>query len=145
MASSSRQSRSVHANTDNHFRGNLRSTAMDDFNPMGYTVARDNRYAPYPTAQNVYTRSNTTTPTSEFWDLFIQDFVRAGKRVARRSLNNIEMCRYQRALLARGAQERYARCEQIDLKVNTCLGYMSAVGTEAFREISNTNEVVGID
>ena len=91
MASSSCRSRSVRANADNHFRGDHRSTAVDDFNPMGYTVVRDNRHAPYPTTQNVYTRSNTATPTSEFRDLFIQDFVRAGKCVARRSLNNIEM------------------------------------------------------
>ena len=145
MASSSHRSASVRANADNHFRGDLCSTAVDDFNPMGFTITRDNRHSPYPTAQNVYTCSNTATPSSEFWDRYIQDFVCAGKRVTCQSLNNIEMCQYQRALLARGAQERYAGCEQIDLKVNTCLGYMSAVGTEAFREISNTNEVVGID
>jgi hypothetical protein len=49
---------------------------------------------------------------------------------------------YQRALLARGIRERADVEDQLDPKSESVIGYAGSVGTEAFQEISNTNEVV---
>ena len=78
------------------------------FNLRGDRYRRDNRSAPYPLPRDVYLRSSCSNcPEEEFKDLFINDFVLAQKRVARRKLHNLEMSKMSRALLWRGVQVRY--------------------------------------
>lgn len=60
------------------------------FNRHRFTTARDDATRPYPSAHDVYRRSNTHNPhDDEFADLGLSDFFVAHRRIARRRLERL--------------------------------------------------------
>ena len=85
---------------------------------------------------------NTFNTEEDFEDLWIQDFVLAGRQTARRRLDRLTMPRGQTLVLERGSLQLREH-ERSDALVNTALGYTSVVGMMLAEELANAEDQVG--
>jgi len=98
---------------------------------------------PYPKYCDVWDRIENTFNTEEdFEDLWIRDFVLAGRQTARRRLDRLTMPRGQSSVLERGSLQLREH-ERLDASVDTALGYTSVVGTMLAEELANAEDQVG--
>ena len=57
------------------------------FNPHHHTFSHHRQgYEPYPTAEEVFLRSNTSEPDEDFGNLYLADMITANKRVGQHCL-----------------------------------------------------------
>ena len=118
--------------------------AATTHNRHQFTYARRDSGRPYPSALDVYVRSDTAKPGEDgFKDLFLNDFVIANKRVARRKLASMTLDRQPFHLLLRGVQPRMDVEENQNGVLETALGYAGAVGVTVMDELAHVNEKVG--
>jgi hypothetical protein len=98
---------------------------------------------PYPQAEEVWVRADTDLIAEEdFEDLHFGDFVRAGRRVARRSYRNLAATANQLSVLERGLER--PRAEELpDLSVDSAIGYTSMVGVMLADEVAILGDMVG--
>ena len=80
-----------------------RTIGAFDFNLRRYQHARGSHSAPYPQARDVYIRSSLANPEDDFSDLYMNDLVHVGKRVACKKLHTLEMTKFLTTLLTRGS------------------------------------------
>jgi len=107
------------------------------FNLDGREYVRGIGFQPYPTAEEVYNRSNTAiVEDDEFEDLGLRDFVIANQRAGRhRYMRWREAINpNQRGLLTRGL-ETWDPVEERSTILETSLAYTASVGMAAFEEI----------
>jgi len=97
----------------------------------------------YPEYRDVWDRiENTFQTEDDFEDLWIQDFVLAGREMTRRRLDRLTIPWGQTSVLEQGS--RWLRDhERSDASVDTALGYMSVVGTMLAEELANAEDQVG--
>ena len=89
-----------------------------------FSHARDNTLRPYPSAQNVYIRSDLHDPdTDSFNDLGLSDFFVAHRRVARRKLERLQLSPFQAGLFSRGSQIGLDRQEPYHEVLEASIGY----------------------
>src|SRR6202789_99135 len=114
-----------------------------DYNRHGFRYSRADRARPYPSARDVYVRSNTDSPGEDtFSDLGLNDLILVHKRVARRKLERLELEGYQAGLLSRGVQVRMDRDERYNGVLESALGYAGPVGTMVMDEVALVNKRV---
>src|SRR6202789_924537 len=114
-----------------------------DYNRHGFRYSRADRARPYPSARDVYVRSNTDSPGEDsFSDLGLNDLMLVHKRVARRKLERLHLEGYQTGLLLRGVQVRMDRDEPYNGVLESAIGYAGLVGVMVMDEIAVTNERV---
>ena len=104
--------------------------------------ARRDASRPYPSCVEVYTRSDMAECEDEFEDLFLNDFILAHKRVARRRLDRLELAKNRRALLARGVAPMMDVDDDQNGVVQACVRYAGAVGVMVIDEMAEVNERV---
>ena len=83
----------------------------------------------------------------DFGDLFLNDFILAQKRVARRSMGSIVMCSNLKALLERGVQHQMDEAEgrsPLQAVVETCIGYAGAVGVGLADHMKDLTQAVSV-
>jgi len=85
---------------------------------------------------------NTFSTEEDFEDLWIQDFVLAGRQTARRRLDRLTMPRGQTSVLEQGSLQLREH-ERSDASVDTALGYTSVVGMMLAEELANAEDQVG--
>jgi len=79
-------------------------------------------------------------PEEGFEDLFRDDFIRAGGRVARRKLDQMETGPYQRALLRRGITTKVDVEDERNPVLQQAMEYVGAVGTMVMDELAYVHE-----
>ena len=100
---------------------------------------------PYPTATDVYVRSaHPNGADDSFEDLFLNDFIIAHKRVARRKLEAIEMCQAHRHFLERGSNHQLEKSEPYNGVLDAALGYAAAGTTMVYDVTVDINDKVSI-
>src|SRR6201995_2238190 len=105
----------------------------------------DSRY-PYPSAPTTFIMSNTADPIDSFDNLYLNDLVMVGKRVARKKLARMTLSAYQRGLFSRGVQLAMDPEESYNGVLDTAIGYAGAVGITVMDELeSTTKKVVDMD
>src|SRR5258707_6016232 len=112
-------------------------------NQHRFTAARDDLSRPYPSAHDVYRRSNIHNPDEdEFADVGLSDFLIAHRRVARRKLERLELSTYQAGLLSRGVQVGMERREPYNAVLEAAMGYAGACSVAAMDDVALVNEKV---
>ena len=109
-----------------------------------FTCARDDLSRPYPSAQDIYVRSNTYNSLEEFSDLSLSDFFIAHRRVARRKLERLEPNPFCAGLLSWGVQSTFERREPYNDILEAAMGYAGACGVAVMDEVAIVNERVDI-
>ena len=116
--------------------------AIRSHNSHGHRLGRATA-EPYPTTTNVYVRSaHPNGAEDSFEDLFLNDFVIAHKRVARRKLEAIEMCQAHRHFLERGSNHQLEKSEPYNGILDTALGYAAAGTTMVYDIAVDVNDKV---
>ena len=109
-----------------------------------FTCARDDLSHPYPSAQDVYVRSNTYNSLEEFSDLSLSDFFIAHRRVARHKLERLELNPFCAGLLSQGVQSTFERREPYNDILEAAMGYTGACGVAVMDEVAIINERVDV-
>src|ERR1700759_766244 len=99
----------------------------------------DSRY-PYPSAPTTFIMSNTADPIDSFENLYLNDLVMVGKRVARKKLARMTLSAYQRGLFSRGVQVAMDSEEHYNGVLDTAIGYAGAVGITVMDEVEGTTK-----
>ena len=117
------------------------------FNPHHHTRSRRSVSDPYPSAEEVFLRSNTSEPDPEehFGDLFLADLILANKRVGRRRLVRFKD-NFQEDLL--GLMDRGLQMDMdVDepgrgREISYSIGYSASMGMGLLAEINAMKELV---
>jgi hypothetical protein len=108
---------------------------LDSHNVQGHTTARNHGTHPYPTADEIWARTNCgDAETDDFSDVYLLDFIHGHKRLGRRQVNNLALPPLHWSLLECGVQHSMDTEEghhRSNTVVEACLGYVTAVGTRA--------------
>ena len=106
------------------------------FNKEGHQAIRGERYAPYPSNIQVSERASVGGIHGEgFEDLYLQDFVLAGRARADWIVEDTQLGTYQRALIERGLRSGSDEDEDVPLNVGVSMTYAATVGLELFKEV----------
>ena len=123
-----------------HRSGETPIITESEFNLHRFRVARNDATKPYPTSQEVYQRSDTSHPESDFANLGLSDFFVVNRRVARRKLELLSLESYQVGLLSRGVQPQMDRREPYNMVLEASIGYAGSVGVMVMDEVAGVNE-----
>jgi len=74
-----------------------------NFNLKRHQHARGSHSTPYPQARDVYVQSSLANPEDNFSNLYMNDLVHVGKRVACKKLRTLETTKFLTALLTCGS------------------------------------------
>ena len=112
-----------------------------------FSSARDDASRPYPSANDVYVRSTSSTVhEDEFSDLGLSDFFIAHRRVARRNLERLQLTPLQAGLFSRGVQTGIERREPYNEVLEAAIGYAGSCSVAVMDEVANVNEKIdGVD
>jgi len=80
-----------------------RAIGAFNFNLKRHQHAQGSHSTPYPQARDVYVRSSLANPEDNFSDLYMNDLVHVGKRVARKKLYTLETTKFLTVLLTHGS------------------------------------------
>ena len=81
--------------------GTLAPSATITFNVNGYKLRRGDRFLPYPLLAKVSGQAQSKTICHDrFKDLYLRDFVHAGKMVWRDRYRNVELTHFQEEMMA---------------------------------------------
>jgi hypothetical protein len=109
-------------------------------NQHSFTRARNDAACPYPSASDVYVRSNNPSDEIEFSDLGLSDFFIAHRRVARRRLERLQLTPITAELFSRGAQPQLERREPYNQVLEAAMGYAASCGVAVMDEVAVVNE-----
>jgi len=89
----------------------------------GYKLRRGEHFLPYPPLAKVskWTQSKTVRH-DRFKDLYLRDFVQAGKMVWRDRFRNVESTHFQEEMMARGLVFKHLEVDPVPEVADTCLG-----------------------
>jgi len=115
------------------------------FNVNGYKLRRGDCYLPYPLLAEVSGRAQSKTVRHDrFKDLYLRDFVHAGKMVWRDRYRNVESTHFQEEMMARGLAIEHLEVDPVPEVADTCLGFTAVAMAEVFSELEKRDEEVGI-
>ena len=116
------------------------------FNVNGYKLRRGDRYLPYPLLAEVSGRaqSKTVVRHDRFKDLYLRDFVRAGKMIWRDRYRNVESTHFQEEMMACGLAIEHLEVNPVPEVADTCLGFTAVAMAEVFSELEKRDKEVGI-
>jgi len=115
------------------------------FNVNGYKLRRGDRYLPYPLLAEVSGQAQSKTVRhNRFKDLYLRDFVHAGKMIWRDRYRNVESTHFQEEMMARGLAIEHLEVDLVPEVADTCLGFTVVAMAEVFSELEKCDEEVGI-
>ena len=110
-----------------------------------FSSARDDLSRPYPSYEDVYLHSNTSSPGSdEFQDLGLNDFLVAQRRVARQKLERLQLTPYQGSLFSRGVQPHWEQRELYNVVLEASIGYAASCGVVVMDDVADLNKRVDV-
>ena len=111
------------------------------FDREKHSSIRGERYAPYPSKHQVLEQAAHGGDHGErFDDLYLQDFVLAGRSRADWSQEDTQMSTFQRALVERGMDAARSEDEDVPLGCGVSMTYSAVMGLEIFREIESLED-----
>jgi hypothetical protein len=123
-----------------------RQQCLNSHNIQGHKTACNHGTRPYPTADEIWARTDCgDAELDNFDDIYLLDFIHGHKCLARRQVENLTLTPFHRALLSCGLQhsmdteEGHHGSNRI---VKACLGYTAAVGARAATEDAKQVEEV---
>jgi len=115
------------------------------FNVNGYKLRRGDRFLLYPLLAEVSGRAQSKTVRHDrFKDLYLRDFVHAGKMIWRDRYRNVELTHFQEEMMARGLVIKHLEVDPVPEVADTCLGFTAVAMAEVFSELEKHDEEVGI-
>jgi len=113
------------------------------FNVNGYKLRRGDRFLPYPLLAEVSGQAQSkTVPHDRFKDLYLRDFVHAGKMVWRDRYRNVESTHFQEEMMARGLAIEHLEVDPVPEVADTCLGFTVVAMAKVFSELEKRDEEV---
>src|SRR6202789_1364638 len=114
-----------------------------NFNRHRFTHAWDDAPRSYPSASDVYVRSNRSHPQEdEFADIGLSDLIIAHARVSRRKLERLALDPLLAGFLSRGVLPTMERQEPYNQVLEASLAYAGAAGVHCIDEVALINESV---
>ena len=96
----------------------------------------------YPLLAEVSGRAQSKTVRHDrFKDLYLRDFVHAGKMVWRDRFRNVELTHFQEEMMARGLAIEHLEVDPVPEVADTCLGFTVVAIAEVF-ELEKRDEEV---
>jgi len=121
------------------------ATPSISFNVNGYKLRRGDRFLPYPLLAEVSGQTQSKSVRHDrFKDLYLRDFVHAGKMIWRDRYRNVESTHFQEEMMARGLAIEHLEVNPVPEVADTCLGFTVVVMAEVFSELEKCDEEVGI-
>jgi hypothetical protein len=106
-------------------------------NPHGFPCARDDLSCPYPTAAELYARSDDHANDQDpYHDVGLADFFTAHSRTARRKLARLRTTEFMSGLLSRGVQPQFDRREPPSEVLQASIAYAASCSISVLEETS---------
>jgi len=106
------------------------------YNQGGEKSCRDNSSRPYPSLANIRNRIETLKYRhNQFRELGLGDLVMAGKEQWRKHVKGLDLEGFPKAWIGRGLREIHHVRDQMDGRMDTCLGYTAVLGAEIYKSI----------
>jgi len=83
-----------------------------------------------------------TVRHDRFKDLYLRDFVQAGKMVWRDRFRNVESTHFQEEMMARGLAFEHLEVDPVPEVADTCLRFTAVAMAEVFSELDKHDEEV---
>ena len=111
------------------------------YNQGGEKTRRDNSSCPYPSLMGICSWFETRKyRQDQFKELGLRDVVMAGKERWRKNLRNLDIEGFLKAWIRRGLREIHHVGDQMDGRMDTCLGYMAVLGAEIYESMGELKD-----
>jgi len=106
------------------------------YNQGGEKNCRDNQTHPYPALANIRCRLETSKYRhDQFRELGLGDLVMIGKEWWRKHVRTLDLEGFPKAWISRGLREIHYVDDNMDGRMDACLGYMAVLGAEIFESM----------
>jgi len=106
------------------------------YNQGGEKTHRDNSSRPYPSCTNIRSWMETSKYRhDQFRELGLGDLVMAGKERWRKHVKGLDLEGFPKAWIGRGLREIHHVRDQMDGRMDACLGYTTVLGAEIYKSI----------
>ena len=106
------------------------------YNRGGEKTRRDNSSRPYPSFANIRTQIETSKyHPNQFRELGLGDLVMVGKERWRKHVKGLDLEGFPKAWIGRGLREIHHVGDQMDGRMDACLGYTAVLGAEIYESI----------
>ena len=111
------------------------------YNQGGEKTCRDNSSCPYPSCINICSRMET----SKYWhdqfrELGLGDLVMVGKERWRKHAKGLDIEGFPKAWIGRGLREIHHVRDQMDGRMDACLGYTAVLGAKIYKLIGELRD-----
>jgi len=111
------------------------------YNQGGEKTRRDNSSRPYPSCANIHSRMETSKYRhNQFRELGLGDLVMVGKEQWRRHAKGLDIEGFPQAWIGRGLREIHHVGDQMDGRMDACLGYTAVLGAEIYKLIGELKD-----
>ena len=111
------------------------------YNQGGEKNRRDNSSRPYPSLMGICSRFETRKyRQDQFKELGLGDVVMAGKERWRKNLRNLNIEGFLKAWIGRGLREIHHVGDQMDGRMDACLGYTAVLGAEIYESMGELKD-----
>ena len=111
------------------------------YNQGGEKTHRDNSSRPYPSCANIRSRMETLKYRhDQFRELGLGDLVMVGKERWRKHIKGLDIEGFPKAWIGRGLREIHHTGDQMDGRMDACLGYTAVLGAELYESIGELKD-----
>jgi len=111
------------------------------YNQGKETSRRDNRSKPYPTLVRMWDRIHDRNARNDsFRELGLGDVVMCGKERWRKLVNCLDMDAFPKVMLQHGLHEIHHINDQMDGRMDACLGYSTILTCEVLDQVGETKD-----
>ena len=111
------------------------------YNQGGEKTCKDNLSCPYPSFANIRTRIETLKYRhDQFRELGLGDLVMAGKEQWRKHVKGLNLEGFPKAWIRRGLREIHHIGDQMDGRMDACLGYTTVLSAEIYKSIGELQD-----
>jgi len=111
------------------------------YNQGGEKTRRDNSSCPYPSCANIWSRMETTKyQHDQFRELGLGDLVMVGKERWRKHAKGLDIEGFPKAWIGRGLREIHHVGDQMDGRMDACLGYTAVLSAEIYESIGELKD-----
>jgi len=111
------------------------------YNQGGEKTRRDNSSRPYPSCANIRSRMETSKYRhDQFRELGLGDLVMVGKERWRKHAKGLDIEGFPKAWIGRGLREIHHIGDQMDGRMDACLGYTAVLGAEIYELIGELKD-----
>jgi len=111
------------------------------YNQGGEKTRRDNSSRPYPSCANIRSRMETSKYRhNQFRELGLGDLMMVGKERWRKHAKGLDIEGFPKAWIGRGLREIHHVGDQIDGRMDACLGYTAVLGAKIYESIGELKD-----